>query len=181
MHGDNQNVNPFVPMLNKGEEDLLYPDQNNNFMQMDNSQLLGNDPFRVTNNSMNIMSSTTRSMAKPLNDDTISCSSEMSYNQDVNNNSFRYKDKKSMDNQSDLHNILKGTSPNSDMKDPKAQAEWFHAQGFEARKRGDFNHAIDCYSRALDMYPNHFKVFTFPHLINIIRVKVTLIDLYKIS
>jgi len=146
-------------MSNKNEEDLLYPDQNNNFLQMDNSQFLANDPFRATNNSMNFMNSTTRSMTKPMNDDTISCSSEISYQQDSSNSSFRMKDRKGYDvsNSNDLSNILRGQSPQLDPKDPKARAEWLHAQGFEARKRGDFPLAIDCYTKALEIFPNHFK------------------------
>ena len=146
-------------MMNKNEEDLLYPDQNNNFLQMDNSQILGHDPFRGVNTSMNMMNSTTRSMARPLNDDTISCTSEISYQQDSSNTSFR-KDRKvsDMPSNSDLHNILRSTSPNFDAKDPKAHAEWLHSQGFEARKRGDFQLAIECYSKALEIFPNHFKV-----------------------
>ena len=161
MMSDTQNINPFVPMSNKGEEDLLYPDQNNNFLQMDNSQFLANDPFRATNNSMHFMNSTTRSMSKPLNDDTISCSSEISYQQDSSNTSFR-KDRKISDipNSADLSNILRGASPLLDPKDPKAKAEWYHAQGFEARKKGDLVLAIECYSKALEMFPSHFKVKT---------------------
>jgi len=171
MMSDNQNINPFVPMSNKGEEDLLYPDQNNNFLQMDNSQFMGNDPFRVTNNSMHFMNSTTRSMSKPLNDDTISCSSEISYQQDSSNASFR-KDRKISDVpiSGDLSNILRGASPQLDSKDPKARAEWFHAQGFEARKKGDFVLAIECYSKALEIFPNHFKVSKFFKAIILIKI-----------
>lgn len=159
---DSQNINPFVPMMSKNEEDLLYPDQNNNYLQMDNSQFLANDPFRATNNSLNIMNSTTRSMNKPLNDDAISCSSEISYQQDSSNTSFRLKDRKVSDQPmpKDFDNILRGSSPlpQIDTKDPKAYAEWLHAQGFEARKKGDFPLAIECYTKALEIFPNHFKV-----------------------
>ena len=39
----------------------------------------------------------------------------------------------------------------------KAQAEVFHAQGYAARKQSDYNLAIQLYSKALDIYPYHFK------------------------
>lgn len=37
------------------------------------------------------------------------------------------------------------------------KAEWCHTQGFEARKTGDFNTAIEFYTISLQYYPYHFK------------------------
>ena len=39
----------------------------------------------------------------------------------------------------------------------KQQAESYHAQGYAARKRSDYITAIDLYSKALEIYPYHFK------------------------
>lgn len=36
-------------------------------------------------------------------------------------------------------------------------ADEYHAQGYAARKQNDFPAAIECYSRALQVCPNHFK------------------------
>ena len=49
----------------------------------------------------------------------------------------------------------------SESKDPvplnPIKAEQLHAQGFEARKAGDFQTAIDLYTQALSLQPQHFK------------------------
>jgi len=39
----------------------------------------------------------------------------------------------------------------------KAQAETFHAQGYAARKQSDYKTAISLYTKALEIYPYHFK------------------------
>ena len=39
----------------------------------------------------------------------------------------------------------------------KQKAEIFHSQGFEARKRGEYNKAIDLYTKAIEIMPSHFK------------------------
>ena len=39
----------------------------------------------------------------------------------------------------------------------KAQAETYHAQGYAARKKSDYKLAIQLYSKALEIYPYHFK------------------------
>lgn len=39
----------------------------------------------------------------------------------------------------------------------KQQAEMFHSQGYNARKKGDYHMAIDFYSKALEALPTHFK------------------------
>jgi len=39
----------------------------------------------------------------------------------------------------------------------KQQAEVFHAQGYAARKLSDYSLAIDLYTKALEIYPYHFK------------------------
>ena len=145
----------FMAMMNRGEEDLLNPlEQNNNFLHVDNSQIILNDPMRNSTNSINGNTSTTRSMVKPMinNDDTISCSSEAGYNE--GNNSFKIQSTKKMENSE-----MKGLAqiPN-DLNTTKSRAEWYHTQGFEARKRGEFPLAIEYYSKALEIYPNHFKV-----------------------
>ena len=33
----------------------------------------------------------------------------------------------------------------------------FHSQGYAARKKGDYKQAIEFYSQALEVMPNHFK------------------------
>ena len=139
-------------MVNR-EEDLLNPiEQNNNFLHVDNSQILINDHMRNSTNSFNGLASTTRSMIKPMivNDDAISCSSEVSYN---DGSSFKQSKKFDfIDNTKHLAQIP------SEINNSKAKAEWYHTQGFEARKRGEFQLAIDYYAKALEIYPNHFKV-----------------------
>jgi len=45
----------------------------------------------------------------------------------------------------------------SNSKQSKSRADWFHAQGYAARKRGDFVNAIDFYSKALELNGQHFK------------------------
>jgi Flp pilus assembly protein TadD len=39
------------------------------------------------------------------------------------------------------------------------QAEMYHSQGWEARKRQDFKGAIELYSKALELNPQHFKAY----------------------
>ena len=39
----------------------------------------------------------------------------------------------------------------------KAQAETFHAKGYAARKQSDYKTAIALYTKALEIYPYHFK------------------------
>jgi len=39
----------------------------------------------------------------------------------------------------------------------KAQAEKFHAEGYAARKQSDYKTAIALYTKALEIYPYHFK------------------------
>ena len=39
----------------------------------------------------------------------------------------------------------------------KAQADELHAKGYEARKKSDYQTAIDFYSKALNVLPTHFK------------------------
>jgi len=145
-------VNPFAA-TNRGEEDLLYPEQQNNFMQMDNSQLMTNDLRVNMANSTPGMNSTTRSLVKNINDDTISCTSELSY-QDQQMLSGKKNDRRLNDGV--LSEQMRKAQVDS--KDAKTRAEWFHSQGFEARKRGDFNLAIEYYTKALEIYPTHFKV-----------------------
>jgi tetratricopeptide (TPR) repeat protein len=141
----------FMAMMNRGEEDLLNPiEQNNNFLHVDNSQIIGNDHLRTSLNSFNGTTSTTRSAFKPVaTDDTISCSSEVSY-QDGHSS---FKQSKKME-QSELNQMLKTPS---EITNPKAKAEWYHSQGFEARKKGEFHLAIEYYTKALEIIPNHFK------------------------
>jgi len=33
----------------------------------------------------------------------------------------------------------------------------YHSQGYAARKKGDYQTAIEFYSMALEIFPNHFK------------------------
>lgn len=40
----------------------------------------------------------------------------------------------------------------------KKEAEVFHGLGYEARKKGDYVSAINHYSKALEIFPQHFKV-----------------------
>jgi tetratricopeptide (TPR) repeat protein len=35
----------------------------------------------------------------------------------------------------------------------------YHSQGWEARKRQDFKGAIELYSKALELNPQHFKAY----------------------
>jgi len=39
----------------------------------------------------------------------------------------------------------------------KELSEWYHLKGYESRKRGDFEHSIDLYTKALEINPHHFK------------------------
>ena len=39
----------------------------------------------------------------------------------------------------------------------KQQAEASHTKGYQARKQGDYNLAIQYYTQALEIYPYHFK------------------------
>lgn len=39
----------------------------------------------------------------------------------------------------------------------KQSAEQFHARGYDARKKGDYMTAIEQYTEALAILPNHFK------------------------
>ena len=144
----------FMALMNR-EEDLLNPmEQNNNFLHVDNSQILINDPMRNSTNSLN--GTTNRSMIKPtvVNDDTLSCSSVVSYN-DGNNNNSNFKQSKKFDLGDEMKHLAQIPS---EINTSKAKAEWYHTQGFEARKRGEFQLAIAYYAKALEIYPNHFKV-----------------------
>ena len=47
--------------------------------------------------------------------------------------------------------------PQAPSSELKKKAESFHAQGYTARKNGDFQAAISLYSKALEIYPHHFK------------------------
>ena len=42
-------------------------------------------------------------------------------------------------------------------KEEKHKAETFHAQGYAARKRGDYAQAITLYTKAIEIQPMHFK------------------------
>ena len=57
---------------------------------MDNSLIIGNDALRNSHNSFHLTNSTTRSITRTNNDDTISCSSEISYQE----NSFKLNPRK---------------------------------------------------------------------------------------
>jgi Tetratricopeptide repeat. len=158
MQGTSQGVNPFVAYDSK-EEDFLNPEaQNNNYLHIDNSQFMTND---LRGNSFaNGMNSTTRSFFKNGHDDTISVSSDVSF-QETGNSTLKPKERRS--DFSEVGDTLRSSlqSFKGDSKDLKAKAEWYHAQGFEARKRGDFLLAIEYYTKALELVPNHFKVI-FP-------------------
>ncbi len=39
----------------------------------------------------------------------------------------------------------------------KEQAEECHSKGYEARKKGDYQKAIDFYTESIKLMPNHFK------------------------
>ena len=155
---DQQHQELFMAMMNR-EEDLLNPmEQNNNFLHADNSQILINDQRRNSTNSLNGATSTAMPMIKVaiVNDDTISCSSEVSYN-DGNNNNSSFKQSKKFDFGDKMKHLAQIPS---EINNSKAKAEWYHTQGFEARKQGEFQLAIDYYAKALEIYPNHFKVNT---------------------
>ena len=42
-------------------------------------------------------------------------------------------------------------------EDEKKQADEYHAKGYEARKKSDYQTAIQFYTKALEIMPNHFK------------------------
>lgn len=48
-------------------------------------------------------------------------------------------------------------SSNPEFAAKKQQAEMYHSQGYAARKKGDYQTAIEFYSMALEIFPNHFK------------------------
>ena len=52
-----------------------------------------------------------------------------------------------------MKNVTKGNIPS----EIKQNAEWYHTQGFEARKKGEFKLAIDLYTKAIEIMPSHFK------------------------
>lgn len=141
--------------MNRGEEDFLNPlEQKAKYLDMDNSLLVTNDPLRSSHTSFHLNNSTNRSINRINNDDTISCSSEISYQE----NSFKVSNRKAsefaFENASERVKHPEGQHNSN----PKSKAEWYHSQGFEARKRGDFLLAIEYYSKALEILPSHFKV-----------------------
>lgn len=135
--------------MNRTEEDLLNPqEQKAKFLEMDNSLVIGNDHLRNSNNSFHMTNTTNRSLLRN-NDDSISCSSEN------NHNDSSYKLKYGEFAHESMRERLNHPDP---QLEPKAKAEWYHAQGFEARKKGNFQLAIEYYTKALEIIPTHFKV-----------------------
>lgn len=146
-HGGN-----FVTFLNRGEEDFLNPqDHKTKYLEMDNSLLMNNDPLRNTNSSFHLTNTTNRSLTRLNNDDTISCTSEVS----CHDSSFKVHPGK----HDYGYDMGKERMKHPDAHfDDKYKADWYHSQGFEARKRGDFHLAIEYYTKSLEIFPTHFKV-----------------------
>ena len=55
-------------------------------------------------------------------------------------------------------NISQNLIQNSNIKKNK-EADYLHSQGWEARKKMDFKRAIDLYSKAIEIDPQHFKAY----------------------